>query len=63
MTVKTIRSKLSNGDRFNTYSPSTGRVRVRSHKDTCDAGGCHYETIQSDADAIEDNNLDNLICL
>jgi hypothetical protein len=59
--VATIRSKLTDGDRFNTYSPSTDKV-ADVHKDTCDIDGCEVKTIRSDPDAIADNNLDNLIC-
>ena len=59
--VETIRAKLAEGDRFNTYSPSTDKM-AGVHSDTCRIAGCEIQTIRSDADAITDNNLDNLRC-
>jgi hypothetical protein len=59
--VGTIRAKLAAGDRFNTYSPSTDRM-ADVHSDICAVDGCRVQTIRSDADAIADNNIDNLNC-
>jgi hypothetical protein len=59
--VGTIRTKLAAGDRFNTYSPSTDKM-ADVHSDTCHFAGCKVQTIRSDADAMTDNNLDNLTC-
>jgi Protein of unknown function (DUF3892) len=59
--VSTIRSKLAQGDRFNTYSPSTDRM-ADVHSDTCHIAGCEVQTIRSNPDASTDNNLDNLRC-
>jgi hypothetical protein len=61
LTVATIRSKLTSGDRFETHSPSTQKIAA-VHKDTCSVGDCKVETIRSAADAVADNNLDNMIC-
>jgi hypothetical protein len=58
-TVKQVRSALANGDRFYTVSPSTGRVAdVRAYD--AHVAGRVVETIRSAADAVEDNNLDNI---
>lgn len=59
MTVKAVRDKIDAGDIFETYSPSTGKV-ANVKKDTCGIDGCKVETIRSHADAVKDNNLDNL---
>jgi hypothetical protein len=58
-TVTQVRSALDRGDTFHTISPSTG-ARAEVHADDCKIGGCIVKTIRSAADAIEDNNLDNL---
>jgi hypothetical protein len=60
--VGTICTKLAEGDRFNTYSPSTDKM-ADVHRSTCRTAGCEVQTIRSDADAVSDNNLDNLRCL
>lgn len=52
---------MTDGDRFETYSPSTDKVAA-VHKDTCTEDGCTVETIRSDPDAAMDNNLDNMPC-
>jgi Protein of unknown function (DUF3892) len=59
MSVATVRSKIDNGDTFETYSPSTRRT-AGVRKDTCKEPGCTVATIRSTADAVTDNNLDNL---
>lgn len=60
MTVTTVRSKIDNGDTFETYSPSTGKT-AEVKNDTCGKGdACPVLTIRSKADAVTDNNLDNL---
>ena len=59
--VETICAKMAEGDRFNTYSPSTDRM-ADVHSDTCHIAGCEVKTIRSGADATRDNNLDNLRC-
>ena len=56
MTVGTIRSKLTAGDRFNTYSPSTDKT-AEVRKYTCGDGACEVETIRSAADAVADNMI------
>jgi Protein of unknown function (DUF3892) len=61
LTVTTIISKLADGDRFETYSPSTDKVAA-VQKDTCSEDGCNVETIRSAADAVTDNNLNNMPC-
>jgi hypothetical protein len=59
-TVKEVRAALEAGDRFYTISASTGKeADVRA--DTCHVAGCVVETIRSTADAVTDNNLDNMI--
>jgi hypothetical protein len=58
-TVKEVREALEAGDRFYTVSPSTGKeADVRA--DNCHVAGCLVETIRSKADAVTDNNLDNM---
>jgi hypothetical protein len=59
--VAAIISKLESGDVFNTYSPSTDKC-ADVHKYTCAVKGCEVETLRSAADAVTDNNLDNLTC-
>jgi hypothetical protein len=62
MTTKEVRDKITAGDTFETYSPSTGK-KAEVKKDTCGKDGCKVETIRSKSDAVKDNNLDNLsIC-
>jgi hypothetical protein len=61
MTVATVRSKISDGDLFQTYSP-IAREFAKVSKDTCHAPGCTVDTVRSEADAVADNNLDNMIC-
>jgi hypothetical protein len=61
MTVGTVRSMLTDGDVFQTFSRSTNKF-AEVHKATCSAYGCTFDTIRSAADAIADNNLDNMIC-
>jgi Protein of unknown function (DUF3892) len=58
-TVKEVRTALENGDRFYTVSASTGKeADVRA--DNCNVNGCIVPTIRSKADAVTDNNLDNM---
>jgi hypothetical protein len=58
-TVKEVRDALEAGDRFYTVSPSTGKeADVRA--DTCKEPNCTVKTIRSKADAVTDNNLDNI---
>ena len=61
MTVTTVRSKITDGDLFQTYSISAKKF-AKVNKDTCHASGCTVNTIRSEADAVADNNLDNMIC-
>lgn len=62
-TVAEVRKALENGDRFYTVSPSTGK-EADVKADDCKIGGCTVKTIRSKADAVTDNNLDNLrICV
>jgi hypothetical protein len=58
-TVKEVREALANGDRFYTVSPSTGK-EADVKADDCKVGGCTVKTIRSKADAVTDNNLDNM---
>lgn len=55
-TVTEVRTALRSGDRFYTVSPSTGKV---ANVEAFDCA-CGYKTIRSTADAVVDNNLDNL---
>ena len=60
LTVTQVRAAIDKGDTFYTVSPSTGKIALVL-KDTCTkGGGCGYRTIRSVADAVTDNNLDNL---
>jgi hypothetical protein len=61
LTTAQVLAKMAQGDVFNTYSPSTDKV-AEVHKDTCRIGACSFETIRSAADAVADNNLENLAC-
>ncbi len=54
-TVPAIYQHMDAGHRFYTESPSTGRLALVD-KDYC----CGIHTLRSRADAIWDNNLDNL---
>jgi Protein of unknown function (DUF3892) len=59
-TVKEVREALESGDRFYTVSASTGKeADVRA--DNCHVNGCLIKTIRSTADAVTDNNLDNMV--
>lgn len=58
-TIQEARTALANGDTFHTISPSTGARAVVS-ADTCHCANCDVKTLRSAADAITDNNLDNL---
>jgi hypothetical protein len=61
-TVEQVRAALRNGHRFYTVSPSTG-LTADVRADDCRINGCTVKTIRSTADAVTDNNLDNLrIC-
>lgn len=54
--LKDVLRLMSEGHSFYMESPSTGRsARVHSNCKTCDR-----TTIRTDADSIQDNNLDNL---
>lgn len=58
-TVGNVRSALRNGNRFYTYSPSTGLYADVEPYDVWT--GTHWVlTIRSTPDAVTDNNLDNL---
>lgn len=65
-TVTQVRNMIDNGDMFTTSDASGKTARVR--KDDCGVtekvGGvdtkCTVKTIRSTADAVKDNNLDNL---
>jgi hypothetical protein len=59
MSVSAVRGQIDAGDVFETYSPSTGKI-AQVKKDTCGKSGCPVLTIRSTADAVSDNNLDNL---
>ena len=58
-TVEEARIALARGDTFHTISPSTSR-RAGVYADTCHYPNCEVKTLRSAADAITDNNLDNL---
>ena len=58
-TVAEVRTAIINGDTFYTVSASTGK-RAGVRLDDCRIAGCTIKTIRSDADAISDDNLDNL---
>lgn len=55
-TVTQARRAIDLGHTFHTISRSTGR-RAEVRKWQC---GCGYRTLKSDADALADNNLDNM---
>jgi hypothetical protein len=57
--VDAVRRDIDAGDVFETYSPSTGKL-AKVKKDSCGKEGCQVNTIRSNADAVADNNLDNL---
>lgn len=59
LSVDAVRSQIDDGETFETLSPSTGK-RAGVKKDTCKIDGCAVNTIRSHADAVKDNNLDNL---
>ena len=61
MSITTIRRKLEDGDTFETYSQSE-RKFTDVDPDTCRFPRCTVETIRSRADAVTDNNLDNIPC-
>jgi hypothetical protein len=62
VTLSTILSMMDAGHVFNTYSPALDRM-AEVHGAECKVDDvCDFETIRSDADAVTDNNLDNLIC-
>ncbi len=54
-TVPQIYEFMDSGRRFYSESPSTGRLALVD-KNRC----CNIDTLRSRADAIYDNNLDNL---
>jgi Protein of unknown function (DUF3892) len=58
-TVEEVRDALEAGDRFYTLSPTTGKEADVTAED-CSVDGCPAETIRSKADAIMDNNLENM---
>lgn len=59
LSVDSVRRQIDEGEIFETLSTSTGK-RAGVKKDTCNKDGCKTNTIRSHADAIADNNLDNL---
>jgi len=59
MTVKEVRDALTAGEIFYTWSPTTKEVAL-VQKHTCKERHCTVQTIRSTADAVPDNNLDNL---
>lgn len=58
-TVAQVRSKITTGDVFFTRSPSTGHDAKVEPYDAV-VNGTTIKTIRSTADAIFDNNLDNM---
>jgi len=58
-TVSEVRSAISSGDTFHTIGTSSGK-RAEVRADDCRIDGCTIKTIRSAADAVKDNNLDNL---
>lgn len=54
--VPTVRRNIQNGVRYFTKSESTGKVADVEPFDC----SCGVKTIRSKADAVRDNNLDNL---
>lgn len=59
LSVAQVRLAIREGKRFHTISPSTGRRAEVEAYDFYYQGGVVY-TIRSAADAIFDNNLDNM---
>jgi hypothetical protein len=57
--VTAVRAAIVAGDSFETCSPSTGKI-AKVKNDICRKDGCAVLTIRSEADAVKDNNLDNL---
>jgi hypothetical protein len=55
-TVAEVRALIARGVQFETVSPSTGR-RARVLPFDCQ---CGVKSLRSAADAVKDNNLDNL---
>ena len=58
-TVKNVREAIEDGDTFYTVGPRSGKTAYVEPYDAY-ANGVILETIRSSADAVEDNNLDNL---
>jgi hypothetical protein len=56
LTVPQVYARMSQGVTFYTVSPSSGKVALVK-EDEC---ACGVATLRSHADAIPDNNLDNL---
>jgi hypothetical protein len=59
LVLQEVITMMDGGDRFYTYSPSTQKIAY-VHKDACRIDGCEIETLRSDPDAVEDNDLDHL---
>jgi len=59
MTVGEVRSAIAAGDVFYTVGATSGKVAI-VRNDICKAYGCTVQTLRSGADAVADNNLDNL---
>lgn len=59
-TVAEVRRMIDTGDSFHTISPTTS-AKATVQKDTCQEPDCDVKTIRSGADAVTDNNLDNLV--
>jgi hypothetical protein len=59
LSVIDVRRAFADGHRFVSISPSTGRT-ADVRPDDCRINGCTVKTIRSTADAVHDNNLDNL---
>lgn len=59
--VDSILSILTNGDRFERYSPNIDKA-ASVYIDMCNVDDCNIETIRSAPDVVGDNNLDNMIC-
>lgn len=57
LTVSQVYAHMDAGHAFYTQSPSTGAV-ASVHKYNC--SHCQAPTLRSGADAVTDNNLDNL---
>lgn len=56
-TVQEVHEAIARGDTFYTESPTTG-ARARVNPWSCRT--CGRQTLRSSADAVKDNNLDNL---